>query len=98
MDFELTAEQELARRTAREFAEAEIAPVIARYDEAEEFPAELMAKLGALGFRHRLAHDLAQRIAERSLHGKGDYRDGQHDQNGFRRPLPDEGQRCAKRL
>ena len=60
--------------------------------------AELMAKLGALGFRYRLAHDLAQRIAERSLHGKGDYRDGQHDQNGFRRPLPDEGQRCAKRL
>jgi alkylation response protein AidB-like acyl-CoA dehydrogenase len=50
MDFELTAEQELARRTAREFAEAEIAPVIARYDEAEEFPAELVAKLGGLGF------------------------------------------------
>jgi alkylation response protein AidB-like acyl-CoA dehydrogenase len=50
MDFELTAEQEMARRTARDFAEAEIAPVIARYDEAEEFPAELMAKLGALGF------------------------------------------------
>jgi alkylation response protein AidB-like acyl-CoA dehydrogenase len=50
MDFELTAEQDLARRTAREFAEAEIAPVIARYDEAEEFPAELIAKLGALGF------------------------------------------------
>ena len=50
MDFELTAEQELARRTAREFAEAEIAPVIARYDEAEEFPADLVAKLGRLGF------------------------------------------------
>ncbi|HSD25961.1 MAG TPA: acyl-CoA dehydrogenase family protein, partial [Vicinamibacteria bacterium] len=50
MDFELTAEQALARRTAREFAEAEIAPVIARYDEAEEFPAELVAKLGGLGF------------------------------------------------
>jgi alkylation response protein AidB-like acyl-CoA dehydrogenase len=50
MDFELTAEQELARRTAREFAEAEIAPVIARYDEAEEFPAEVIAKLGPLGF------------------------------------------------
>jgi alkylation response protein AidB-like acyl-CoA dehydrogenase len=50
MDFELTAEQELARRTAREFAEAEIAPVIASYDEAEEFPAELVAKLGGLGF------------------------------------------------
>ena len=50
MDFEPTAEQELARRTAREFAEAEIAPVIASYDEAEEFPAELVAKLGGLGF------------------------------------------------
>ncbi|HZS32924.1 MAG TPA: acyl-CoA dehydrogenase family protein [Methylomirabilota bacterium] len=50
MDFELTDEQALARRTAREFAEAEIAPVIARYDEAEEFPADLIAKLGALGF------------------------------------------------
>jgi alkylation response protein AidB-like acyl-CoA dehydrogenase len=50
MDFELTTEQELARRTAREFAEGEIAPVIARFDEAEEFPAELITKLGALGF------------------------------------------------
>jgi alkylation response protein AidB-like acyl-CoA dehydrogenase len=50
VDFELTDEQALARRTAREFAEAEIAPVIARYDEAEEFPADLIAKLGALGF------------------------------------------------
>jgi alkylation response protein AidB-like acyl-CoA dehydrogenase len=50
VDFELTAEQELARRTAREFAEAEIAPVIARYDEAEDFPAPLVAKLGGLGF------------------------------------------------
>jgi alkylation response protein AidB-like acyl-CoA dehydrogenase len=50
MDFELTDEQELARRTAREFAEGEIAPVIARFDEAEEFPAELVQKLGALGF------------------------------------------------
>ena len=50
MDFELTAEQELVRRTAREFAEAEIAPVIARYDEAEEFPVEIVRKLGQLGF------------------------------------------------
>jgi alkylation response protein AidB-like acyl-CoA dehydrogenase len=50
MDFELSTEQELARRTAREFAEAEVAPVIASYDEAEEFPVELVSKLGALGF------------------------------------------------
>jgi len=50
VDFEPTAEQELVRRTAREFAEAEIGPIIARYDEAEEFPAELIGKLGQLGF------------------------------------------------
>jgi hypothetical protein len=48
--FELSDEQKLVRRTAREFAEGEIAPVSARYDEAEEFPAPLMPKLGELGF------------------------------------------------
>jgi alkylation response protein AidB-like acyl-CoA dehydrogenase len=50
MDFELSREQELVRRTAREFAEAEIVPVIARFDEAQEFPAEIIRKLGELGF------------------------------------------------
>jgi alkylation response protein AidB-like acyl-CoA dehydrogenase len=50
MDFELSDEQKLIRQAAREFAEGEIAPVIARYDEEEEFPAELVGKLGALGF------------------------------------------------
>ena len=50
MDFELTAEQVLLRRTAREFAEGEVLPVIARYEEAEEFPAELIQKLASLGF------------------------------------------------
>jgi alkylation response protein AidB-like acyl-CoA dehydrogenase len=50
MDFELSDEQRLVRQTAREFAEGEIAPVIARYDEAEEFPAEPIRKLSELGF------------------------------------------------
>jgi len=50
VDFELTAEQVLLRRTAREFAKGEVAPVIARYEEAEEFPAELIQKLASLGF------------------------------------------------
>ncbi|HSE94542.1 MAG TPA: acyl-CoA dehydrogenase family protein [Methylomirabilota bacterium] len=50
MDFELSDEQRLARQAAREFAEAEVAPVIARYDEAEEFPAEIIGKLAHLGF------------------------------------------------
>jgi Acyl-CoA dehydrogenase, N-terminal domain len=39
----------LVRQTARDFAEGEIAPVIARFDEAEEFPAELIRKPGELG-------------------------------------------------
>jgi alkylation response protein AidB-like acyl-CoA dehydrogenase len=50
LDFEPSPEQAMVRRTAREFAEAEIAPVIARFDEAEEFPDEVVRKLGALGF------------------------------------------------
>jgi hypothetical protein len=50
VDFDLTQEQELVRRTAREFAEGEIAPVIGRYDEAEEFPSEIIRKLAGLGF------------------------------------------------
>jgi alkylation response protein AidB-like acyl-CoA dehydrogenase len=50
MDFELTDEQKLVRQTARDFAEREVAPVIAHYDEAEEFPHDVIRKLGALGF------------------------------------------------
>jgi hypothetical protein len=50
VDFELSDEQKLVRQTARDFAEGEVAPVIARYDEAEEFPADLIGKLGQLGF------------------------------------------------
>ncbi len=50
MDFELTQEQKEIRRVAREFGEAEIAPVAHRYDEAHEFPHEIIKKLGDLGF------------------------------------------------
>ena len=49
MNFLLTEDQELFRRTVREFAEAEIAPVAAKYDEAEEYPAENVRKMGELG-------------------------------------------------
>ena len=38
MDFELTREQEAVRTMARDWALAEVAPVIHRYDEAQEFP------------------------------------------------------------
>ena len=46
MDFQLTEEQELTRRTVREFAEKEIAPRSRQLDELQEFPLDLMARLG----------------------------------------------------
>ncbi len=45
----LTEDQELFRRTVREFADNEIAPVAAELDEAEEFPADNVRKMGELG-------------------------------------------------
>src|SRR6185369_2403935 len=49
MDFRPTEEQELLRRTVREFAETEIRPHIREWDEAQHFSADLMPKLAALG-------------------------------------------------
>jgi alkylation response protein AidB-like acyl-CoA dehydrogenase len=49
MDFRPTEEQELLRRTVREFAETEIGPHVMEWDEAQHFPMELLPKLAALG-------------------------------------------------
>jgi alkylation response protein AidB-like acyl-CoA dehydrogenase len=49
MDFRLSEEQELLRRTVREFAEAEIRPHVMEWDEAQQFPMTLLPKLAALG-------------------------------------------------
>jgi alkylation response protein AidB-like acyl-CoA dehydrogenase len=49
MDFRLTAEQELLRRSVREFAESEIRPHVREWDRAQEFPADLIPRLAALG-------------------------------------------------
>lgn len=49
MDFRLSDDQTLLRRTVREFAEAEIRPHVMEWDEAQEFPASLLPKLAALG-------------------------------------------------
>jgi alkylation response protein AidB-like acyl-CoA dehydrogenase len=49
MDFQLTEEQALLRKTVRDFAEAEIAPHSREWDERQEFPRELFGKLGELG-------------------------------------------------
>jgi alkylation response protein AidB-like acyl-CoA dehydrogenase len=49
MDFRLSEEQELLRRTVREFAEAEIAPHVMEWDREQHFPIELVPALGELG-------------------------------------------------
>ena len=49
MDFALTDEQALLRRSIREFAESEIRPHVMAWDEAQHFPGELLPKLGELG-------------------------------------------------
>ena len=49
MDFRLTDEQHLLRRTVRDFADAEIRPHVREWDESQHFPVELMPKLAALG-------------------------------------------------
>jgi alkylation response protein AidB-like acyl-CoA dehydrogenase len=49
VDFTLSEDQELTRRMVREFAENEIAPKVRYFDETQEFPLEIMTKLGQLG-------------------------------------------------
>src|SRR5678815_1620908 len=49
MDFRLTAEQELLRRSVREFAEAEMRPHVREWDQAQQFSADLIPRLAALG-------------------------------------------------
>jgi alkylation response protein AidB-like acyl-CoA dehydrogenase len=49
MDFRPTDEQELLRRSVREFAETEIRPHMMEWDQAQHFPAELVPKLASLG-------------------------------------------------
>src|SRR3954464_4471383 len=49
MDFRLTEEQVLLRRTVREFAETEIRPHVREWDEAQHFPTEIIPALASLG-------------------------------------------------
>jgi alkylation response protein AidB-like acyl-CoA dehydrogenase len=49
MDFDLTEEQRLVRRTVREFAESEILPFVEQYEREERYPTELVEKLPDLG-------------------------------------------------
>lgn len=49
MDFDLSPDHELIRRTVREFAEGEVAPVAEELDRTKSFPYEIVSKLGGLG-------------------------------------------------
>ena len=96
-------EDHLERRALVDGGGAEIA-----FDRAAEIARELhrprvvqpefLAQRLALGFRHRLAHDLAQRIAECRAHGKGNRQDRQHDERGLSQAPREEGKpRCETR-
>lgn len=49
MDFRLTEEQQMIRDAAREFAQAEIVPIAAKFDASGEFPVDTIQKMGELG-------------------------------------------------
>ncbi|MCK4367080.1 MAG: acyl-CoA dehydrogenase family protein, partial [Thermoplasmata archaeon] len=49
MDFDLTDEQKMLKKTVRDFAEKEIKPTRADYDEKAEYPIEILRRLGEMG-------------------------------------------------
>jgi alkylation response protein AidB-like acyl-CoA dehydrogenase len=49
MEFELNEEQQQIKRSIREFAEAELAPHVMEWDEAQHFPVDLRPKFAELG-------------------------------------------------
>jgi len=49
MDFRPSEEQQLLRRSVREFAETEIRPHVREWDQDQHFPIELVRKMAALG-------------------------------------------------
>jgi alkylation response protein AidB-like acyl-CoA dehydrogenase len=50
VDFKFTDDQELLRRSVRDFAESEIGPHVMEFDEAQEFPHALVKKAAAQGY------------------------------------------------
>jgi alkylation response protein AidB-like acyl-CoA dehydrogenase len=49
LDLSLNEEQQLLKKTVRDFAEAELRPHSREWDERQEFPREVLGKLGELG-------------------------------------------------
>jgi short-chain 2-methylacyl-CoA dehydrogenase len=50
MNFDLSSDHELIRRTIRDFAEGEVKPVAEELDRTKSFPYDIVRKLGELGF------------------------------------------------
>ena len=50
MDFKLSEEHELFRRTAREFAQKELEPRAKEFEDKHEIPKDVLQKLGELGY------------------------------------------------
>lgn len=50
MNFQLTEEQAMIQQLARDFAEAELAPIADELDKTSRFPAEVIAKMAEIGF------------------------------------------------
>jgi alkylation response protein AidB-like acyl-CoA dehydrogenase len=48
--FPFTQEHEMIRQTARDFAQKEIVPIAAAYDESGDFPSKTIKKMGEMGF------------------------------------------------
>lgn len=49
MNLTFTQEQDMMRKMVRDFAEKEIAPIVEQMDETDEFPTEVVRKMGELG-------------------------------------------------
>jgi alkylation response protein AidB-like acyl-CoA dehydrogenase len=50
LNFELTESQRMIQQMARDFAEKEIKPHVLKFDEAQEFPLDIVKKMGEMGF------------------------------------------------
>jgi alkylation response protein AidB-like acyl-CoA dehydrogenase len=49
LDFSLNEEQQLLKRSVRDFADSELRPHVREWDEKQEFPREVFTKLGEMG-------------------------------------------------
>lgn len=50
MDFKLNSELELLKKSVREFAQSEIAPMVEQMEKTDQVPVNVIRKMGALGF------------------------------------------------